>query len=70
MPTVKLHYEGWASLPSGLRRKLGLNTGDRLEVDLVSGTIVLRPAAKAEHPRPRDDQEERPTLPPLMRPKH
>ena len=56
MPTVKLHYEGWVSLPSDLRRKLGLNSGDRLEADLVNGTIVLRPATKASHPGPRDDQ--------------
>jgi bifunctional DNA-binding transcriptional regulator/antitoxin component of YhaV-PrlF toxin-antitoxin module len=55
MPAVKLHYEGWVSLPSGLRRKLGLNSGDRLEADLVHGTIVLRPATKASHPVPRDD---------------
>jgi bifunctional DNA-binding transcriptional regulator/antitoxin component of YhaV-PrlF toxin-antitoxin module len=55
MPTVKLHYEGWVSLPSGLRRKLGLNSGDRLEADLVHGAIVLRPATKASHTVPRDD---------------
>src|SRR4051794_17587526 len=55
MPTVKLHYEGWVSLPSGLRQKLGLNSGDRLEADLVNGTIVLRPATKASHSVPRDD---------------
>ena len=55
MPTIKLHYEGWVSLPSGLRRKLGLNSGDRLEVNLVNGTIVLRPATKASHPVSRDD---------------
>jgi bifunctional DNA-binding transcriptional regulator/antitoxin component of YhaV-PrlF toxin-antitoxin module len=56
MQTVKLHYEGWVSLPSGLRRKLGLNSGDRLEADLVHGAIVLRPATKASHPGPRDEQ--------------
>jgi AbrB family looped-hinge helix DNA binding protein len=56
MPTVRLHYEGWVSLPSALRRKLGLNSGDRLEADLVNGTIVLRPAAKASSPVPRDEQ--------------
>ena len=33
MPTVKLHYEGWVSLPSILRRKLGLNSGDRLDAN-------------------------------------
>ena len=45
MPTLKLHYEGWVSLPAALRQQLGLNSGDRLEVDLVDGAIVLRPAA-------------------------
>src|SRR3954447_2788945 len=55
MPTVKLHYEGWVSLPSGLRQKLGLKSGDRLEADLVNGVIMLRPATKASHPGPRGD---------------
>src|SRR3712207_1794272 len=50
MPTLKLHYDGWLSLPSGLRQKLGLGSGDRLEADLVDGTIVLRPAAKTRRP--------------------
>ena len=45
MPTLKLHYEGWVSLPAALRQQLGLNSGDRLEVDLVDGTIMLRPTA-------------------------
>ena len=51
MPTLKVHYEGWVSLPSGLRRELGLSSGDRLEVQLVEGAIVLRPASKARAPR-------------------
>jgi AbrB family looped-hinge helix DNA binding protein len=50
MVTLKLHYEGWVSLPSGLRQKLGLSSGDRLEADLVDGAIVLRPAAKTRRP--------------------
>jgi AbrB family looped-hinge helix DNA binding protein len=52
MPTLKVHYEGWVSLPSGLRRELGLSSGDRLEVQLVEGAIVLRPASKARAARP------------------
>ena len=47
MPTLKLHYDGWIALPIVLRQTLGLNTGDRIEVDLVDGTLVLRPAAKS-----------------------
>ena len=56
MPTLKLHYEGWVALPAALRQRLGLNSGDRLEVDLVDGTIVLRPAAKARRLAPRKGQ--------------
>ena len=56
MPTLKLHYEGWVSLPTALRQQLGLNSGDRLEVDLVDGTIVLRPAATTKRSPPREDQ--------------
>ena len=52
MPTLKLHYEGWVSLPAVLRQQLGLNSGDRLDVDLVDGTIVLRPAATTNARRP------------------
>ena len=56
MPTLKLHYEGWVSLPAVLRQQLSLNSGDRLDVDLVDGTIVLRPAATTKRPAPREDQ--------------
>ena len=70
MPTLKLHYEGWVSLPAVLRQQLGLNGGNRLEVDLVDGTIVLRPAATAEHPAPRADQEVAINSMPRPRPRH
>ena len=60
MPTVKLHYDGWISLPSSIRQKLGLNSGDRLEADLVNGAIVLRPAVKASSPAPHDEQASNP----------
>jgi bifunctional DNA-binding transcriptional regulator/antitoxin component of YhaV-PrlF toxin-antitoxin module len=43
--TLKLHYDGWLALPAGLRHKLGLKSGGRLEAELVGGTVVLRPAA-------------------------
>ena len=48
MPTLKLHYDGWLLLPAALRRQLGLNSGDRLDVELVDGTIVLRSATTAK----------------------
>ena len=43
MSTLKLHYDGWLVLPAGLRRALGLESGDRLQVELMDGAIVLRP---------------------------
>ena len=43
LATLKLHYDGWLTLPAGLRQMLDLKTGDRLQADLVDGTIVLRP---------------------------
>ena len=43
MTTLKLHYDGWLTLPAGLRDRLGLKTGDYLQAELVDGAIVLRP---------------------------
>jgi bifunctional DNA-binding transcriptional regulator/antitoxin component of YhaV-PrlF toxin-antitoxin module len=58
MATLKVHHDGWLALPSGLRRKLGVGSGDRLEADLVDGAIVLRPATKGRHPARRGEGEE------------
>lgn len=44
MATLKLHYDGWLALPDNFRHMLDLKTGDRLQAELVDGTIVLRPA--------------------------
>ena len=55
-------------MPSTIRQKLGLNSGDRLEADLVKGTIVLRPAAKASNPVPRDEQSSDPAVADLPEP--
>jgi bifunctional DNA-binding transcriptional regulator/antitoxin component of YhaV-PrlF toxin-antitoxin module len=52
MPTIKLHYDGWLALPAGLRQALGLNSGDRLEAELVDGALVLRPVAKTRRSAP------------------
>ena len=46
MPTLKLHYDGWLMLPVALRQALGLNSGDRLEIELVDGTLKLHPVSK------------------------
>ncbi len=56
MATLKLHYEGWLALPTGLRQKLGLKSGDQLEAELVRGTIVLRPAGRATSPQGLPDE--------------
>jgi hypothetical protein len=44
VPTLKIYYDGWVALPPGLRQYLKLNSGDRLDVQLVDGVIMLRPA--------------------------
>ena len=43
MLTVRLNYDGWLALPAGMRAKLGLSTGDRIDLELVDGSITLRP---------------------------
>ena len=58
MPTLKLHYDGWVALPAAVRQQLGLNSGNKLDVDLVEGAIVLRPAAKTKRPVPHANQKE------------
>ena len=46
MPTIQVHYDGWLALPEAVRRKLGVGTGDRLEVEVTDGAVVLRPARR------------------------
>src|SRR3954447_23179182 len=48
MSTIQVHYDGWLALPEAVRRKLGVGTGDRLEVEVADGTVVLRPARRAD----------------------
>jgi AbrB family looped-hinge helix DNA binding protein len=47
MPKVRLNYDGWLALPAAMRQKLGVDTGDELEVEVVDGRIVLRPLKSA-----------------------
>jgi AbrB family looped-hinge helix DNA binding protein len=47
MPNIRLKYDGWLVLPVAARQKLGLSTGDELEIEISGGTIVLRPARTA-----------------------
>src|SRR4051794_8239220 len=43
MTKVRINYDGWLSLPTAVRQKLGLSAGDQLTVELSGGSIVLRP---------------------------
>lgn len=52
MKSIKLHYDGWLSLPASLCQELGLSSGDHVEADLVDGAIVLRPASKSRRREP------------------
>ena len=47
MSKVQLRYDGWVTLPAAMLKKLGLGTGDRLEVEVAGDTIVLRRAQKS-----------------------
>jgi bifunctional DNA-binding transcriptional regulator/antitoxin component of YhaV-PrlF toxin-antitoxin module len=47
MAQVQLHYDGWLALPAVVRERLGVATGDRLEVELAGDTAVLRRTHRA-----------------------
>jgi antitoxin component of MazEF toxin-antitoxin module len=44
MPHIQLHYDGWVALPESARQHLHVAKGDRLEVELTEGGLLLRPA--------------------------
>lgn len=44
MPQIHLHYDGWLTLPVELRQHLGVVPGNRLEIEVVNHTLVLRSA--------------------------
>jgi bifunctional DNA-binding transcriptional regulator/antitoxin component of YhaV-PrlF toxin-antitoxin module len=46
MSDLQLHDNGWLSLPLGLRQRLGLQTGDQLQLEMMAGGLRLRPAGK------------------------
>ena len=48
MPSVQVHYDGWLALPEAVQRKLGVATGDRLEVEFADGALVLHPARPSD----------------------
>src|SRR4051812_14832164 len=43
MTRVRINYDGWLSLPTAVRQKLGLTTVGQLELELADGSIILRP---------------------------
>jgi bifunctional DNA-binding transcriptional regulator/antitoxin component of YhaV-PrlF toxin-antitoxin module len=47
MSKVQLHYDGWVTLPAAALKRLGLSTGDRLELELTGDAIVLHRTRKS-----------------------
>jgi AbrB family looped-hinge helix DNA binding protein len=37
MTKVRINYDGWLALPAAVRERLGLSTGDELELELTAG---------------------------------
>ncbi len=52
MPSVTVHYDGWVQLPERMRKALRLETGARLEADLVEGGLLLRVATATAEKAP------------------
>jgi AbrB family looped-hinge helix DNA binding protein len=48
MATVSVSTKGQVVLPLEIRRKLGIEPGTRLEVELVGDTVLLRPVNTAK----------------------
>ena len=60
MSTVQVHYDGWVILPAVVRQKLGLSTGDRLEVEVSGETLVLRRVVRVSASEPEPMPEPQP----------
>ena len=43
MPSVKVSRKNQIAVPAAARHQLGIRPGDRLEVEVADGAIVLRP---------------------------
>ena len=53
MATATLTADGYLAIPERIRRRLGLATGDRLDVEVgPEKTLIVRPARVAEEPSP------------------
>ena len=44
---VRIHYDGWLALPPTVCRRLGLKTGDQVEVEPSADGVFLRRAKRA-----------------------
>src|SRR3954453_3043343 len=65
MAKVRLNYDGWLALPTVVRQKLGLTTGDQLELELSDGGILLRPVRSgAAEATPAPVATAEPSIPP------
>lgn len=57
MTVVRIHYDGWLALPPVVRRRLGLKTGDELEVVATEDGVLLRHKAASTGARPAEPAE-------------
>src|SRR4051794_12764803 len=63
MTRIGVNYDGWLSLPTAVRQKLGLTTGDQLEVELSDGSITLRPVRSTAEATPAPVATAEPSVP-------
>jgi AbrB family looped-hinge helix DNA binding protein len=68
MTRLKIHYDGWLALPAAVRRKLGLATGDELEVEVVAEGLLLRTAKRDTRPVESEPEEEEQPAPAAVAP--
>ena len=68
MTRLKIHYDGWLALPAAVRRKLGLATGDELEVEVVAEGLLLRTAKRGTRPVESEPEEEEQPAPAAVAP--
>jgi AbrB family looped-hinge helix DNA binding protein len=67
MTRVRINYDGWLALPTAARQKLGLSTGDQLELELSDSGIFLRPVRSGAAAKPAREPVA-PELPPAAAP--
>jgi AbrB family looped-hinge helix DNA binding protein len=68
MTRLKIHYDGWLALPAAVRRKLGLATGDELEVEVVAEGLLLRTAKRGTRPVESEPEEQEQPAPAAVAP--